>query len=174
LLETNRCLLNKIQQQSDYQDIKDLYVNEKVRKYLGGTRKEESIKASFINMLIPAIYSHYWNVREKSTNNFIGLISLDVHHDGISTEVSYQFLPQWWGAGYATEVVKEVINYAFNKLNLQEVLAETQIVNIASCKLLERVNMRFRETVQRFGAEQAIYCIKNNQISMGNNGINYF
>jgi ribosomal-protein-alanine N-acetyltransferase len=147
-------------QKDDYEDVKQLYVNEEVRKYLGGTWTEESIKASFDKMIKPTIDSIYWVVREKYTTKFVGLISLDIHHDGNSTEVSYQLLPEWWGAGYATEMVKEIIDYAFNKLNLPVVVAETQIANKASRKLLERLGMKLKETVQRFGEEQAIYCIR--------------
>ncbi|MCP1355247.1 GNAT family N-acetyltransferase [Aneurinibacillus migulanus] len=160
MLETNRCLLTKLQQ-ANYEDVKKLYVNEEVRKYLGGTLKEETIKKSFFKMVQPTIDSLYWVAREKHSNEFIGLISLDTHHDGTSTEVSYQLLPQWWGAGYATELVKEIIDYAFNQLNLPEVIAETQTANNASRRLLERLGMELVQTVQRFGEEQAIYIIKN-------------
>ncbi|GED17964.1 GNAT family N-acetyltransferase [Aneurinibacillus migulanus] len=160
MLETNRCLLTKLQQ-ANYEDVKKLYVNEEVRKYLGGTLKEETIKKSFFKMVQPTIDSLYWVAREKHSNEFIGLISLDTHHDGTSTEVSYQLLPQWWGAGYATELVKEIIDYAFNQLNLPEVIAETQTANNASRRLLERLGMELVQTVQRFGEEQAIYGIKN-------------
>ncbi|KIV58534.1 hypothetical protein AM501_03675 [Aneurinibacillus migulanus] len=160
MLETNRCLLTKLQQ-ANYEDVKKLYVNEEVRKYLGGTLKEETIKKSFFKMVQPTIDSLYWVAREKHSNEFIGLISLDTHHDGTSTEVSYQLLPQWWGAGYATELVKEIIDYAFNQLNLPEVIAETQTANNASRRLLERLGMELVQTVQRFGEEQAIYSIKN-------------
>lgn len=160
MLETNRCALLKLKK-DNYEDVKSLYVDKNVRKYLGGTWKEESIKASFAKMNQTTKDSLYFVAREKYSNNFIGIISLDNHHDGISTEVSYQLLPKWWGDGYATEVVKEIIKYAFNYLNLTEIVAETQTANKASCRLLEKLGMDLRETVQRFGEEQAIYCIKS-------------
>ena len=65
------------------------------------------------------------------------------------------------GKGYATEVVKELIGYAFEELRLAKVIAETQTANILSCKLLERVGMELEQKIQRFGAEQAIYAIYN-------------
>lgn len=100
-------------------------------------------------------------VKEKSTHTFVGLISLDTHHDGISTEVSYQILPKWWGKGIGSEVVEEVINYAFKSLNLPEVIAETQTANKPSCRLLEKLGMNLRETLLIFGEEQAVYCLTN-------------
>jgi ribosomal-protein-alanine N-acetyltransferase len=157
-LETDRCILSKLQQ-IDYEDVKKLYVNEKVRKYLGGIRDEVIIKESFYRVMKPIKGSYYWVIKEKHTNEFLGLFSLDTHHDGISKEVSYQLLPQWWGAGFATEILKAIIDYAFNTLQITEIIAETQTANEASCRLLERVGMKYKQSVQRFGAEQAIYSI---------------
>ena len=161
MLETNRCLLSYLQV-DDYDDVKLLYVNEDVRKYLGGTQNNEEIKASFTKMIHTTIESLYFIAREKYTKEFIGLISLDTHHDGISTEISYQLLPKWWGDGYATELLNEIINYAINSLKLTEIVAETQTANRASCKLLEKVGMTLRETVHRFGEVQSIYYIEYN------------
>jgi ribosomal-protein-alanine N-acetyltransferase len=158
LFETDRCLINTIKK-SDYVDIKSLYGNEKVRNYLGGIRSDNSIKEVFADMLNSGNDSYYWVVREKHTNNFIGLVSLDPHHDGVYLELSYQFLPECWGKGYATEVVRLLINYALNELKLSKVIAETQTANKSSCRLLERNGMKFERTITRFGAEQAIYSI---------------
>ncbi|WP_413306207.1 GNAT family N-acetyltransferase [Bacillus sp. 1P10SD] len=92
---------------------------------------------------------------------FIGMVSLDPHHDGIYYEVSYQLLPNWWGVGYATEVVQVVINFALNELKQPKIIAETQIANIVSCRPLEKLGMKLEGTINRFGAEQAIYSIKS-------------
>ncbi len=157
MLETERCELCLIGR-ADAADVKGLYQNEEVRKYLGGVREEESMGAVMDEMLHPEEGAFYWVVREKGTGHFIGLVSLDRHHDGEDLEISYQFLPSWWGCGYATEVVFAVIQYGLRELKCGRVVAETQTANIASCRLLERVGMRLERRVMRFGAEQAIYC----------------
>ena len=89
-----------------------------MRKFLGGIRQENSIEVLLDEMLNSSDNSIYWVIREKDTDSFMGLVSLDPHHDGIYLEISYQLLPNWWGKGYATEVVQTIINYAFNELNL--------------------------------------------------------
>ncbi|WP_087919643.1 GNAT family N-acetyltransferase [Paenibacillus donghaensis] len=50
--------------------------------------------------------------------------------------------------------------YVFNDLNLTKVIAETQMANHSSCRLLEKVGMKLEQTVIRYGAEQAIYGIE--------------
>lgn len=148
-------------QKSDYDDVKKLYTNPDVRKFLGGVRQKVSIEAALDDMLRKNDDCFYWAVRKKHTGDFMGLISLDSHHDGLHLEISYQFLPQWWGKGYATEAVQLIINYGLNELKLSKIVAETQTANISSCKLLERVGMELEQTISRFGAEQAIYSIKS-------------
>ncbi|MFF2449559.1 GNAT family N-acetyltransferase [Neobacillus sp. NPDC058068] len=160
MFETDRCFINIIQE-SDYFDVKKLYVNQEVRRYLGGIRQEDSIREVMDEMLNSSDDSFYWVVREKHADNFIGLVSLDPHHERVYMEISYQFLPNWWGSGYATEVVQVILTFALNELNLAKIVAETQTANKFSCRLLERVGMELERTISRFGAEQAIYSIRS-------------
>ncbi len=162
MIETNRCILSKIQK-TDYEDLKTLYTDERVRQFLGGIIEENIYTIKFNNMCDESNDYLYWVIRHKEGNQFVGLVSLDLHHDGITTEISYQLLPKWWGYGYATEIVQHVISYAFKKLGLIKIVAETQSANKASCRLLKRIGMDLEETVERFGAEQSIFSIRNTE-----------
>ncbi|MBU5354702.1 GNAT family N-acetyltransferase [Paenibacillus barcinonensis] len=156
-METNRCNIIKLQN-NDYHDVKLIYMNEKVRTYLGGIIPEEHTLNKFLDTLERSrTGSYYWVVRLKSNNDCIGLVSLDKHMDGQHFEISYEFLPNWWGQGYAKEVITRMLDYIFNELHLTKVIAETQTANHSSCKLLENVGMKLEQTVTRYGAEQAIY-----------------
>ncbi|AVR00380.1 GNAT family N-acetyltransferase [Oceanobacillus iheyensis] len=159
MFETERCCINFFEK-TDFADVKKLFMNEDVRKYLGGIRDEESILGSLQSMLNPSESDFFWVIREKQTDNFIGLASLDPHHDGTFLEVSYQLLPVWWRKGYATEIVHQIIHFAFNELNLNKLVAETQTANKNSCRLLEKLGMQLERKTIRFGAEQSIYSMK--------------
>ena len=161
MFESERCFINTLEAR-DYKEMKELYENQEVRKFLGGVRNENSIKEVFEEMLNSAGEgSYYWTVRDKYSNNFVGLVSLDPHHEGVHLEVSYQFLPNWWGKGFAKEVVTWIVNYALNELKQSKVLAETQTANKSSCILLEKIGMKLERKVNRFGAEQAIFSIES-------------
>lgn len=162
LLLTDRTVMKEIQN-IDLEEVKELYLHPLVRKYLGGPREEDSIAALFEGMQTSDEKSLYLVVREKGTNHFIGLVSLDPHHDGENIEISYQFLPRWWGKGYGSEIVKEVVGYAFNEMNLQKITAETQMANVYSCRLLEKTGMKLDKTITRFGETQCIYSIRLNE-----------
>lgn len=162
LLSTDRTVIKGIKE-TDGQDVQDLYLNPMVRRYLGGSRKTDAIPAIIEAMLHSDEMSLYLVVREKDTNDFIGLVSLDPHHDRKEFEISYQLLPQWWRKGFGTEIVKEILFYAFHELNLRKVIAETQTANVYSCRLLESTGMRLEKIVKRYGAEQSIYSLRANR-----------
>ena len=158
MLTTTRCVLNKLAD-TDYADVLGLYTDEEVRKHLGGKIEEKQFRAKFMDMAAAMGDLFYWVVREKESENFIGLVSLDQYHHGVNKELSYQFLPTYWGSGYATEVVAMILEYALRELKLSKVVAETQTANERSCSLLERVGMKLEEKVVRFGAEQSVFSI---------------
>ena len=155
ILETNRCVMMPFQK-TDYDEVKQLYMNQEVRRYLGGVRKEEELPLIFDEMCHTRDENH-WVVRNKDTNGLVGVISLGPHHDGSFHEISYQLLPEWWGNGYGLEAVRTILDYAFDVLHLPKVIAETQSANLPSRKLLEKAGMREEQRLIRFGAEQVIY-----------------
>lgn len=157
-LETGRCAMMPLQK-TDYQEMKQLYMNQEVRKYLGGVRTEDDFQQIFEEM-IDSREEYHWVIRTKDSKEFVGFLSLGLHHDGFSHEVSYQLLPEWWGNGYGIDAVKAVLDYAFDVLRLPKIIAETQTSNLPSRKLLERAGMREEQRLVRFGAEQIIYEIE--------------
>lgn len=164
-METSRCRLVKLNE-NDFEDVKKIYRNEEVRKYLGGAIAEEHTSNKFLDALERSEKeSKAWVVRLKSNDDFIGLVSLDNHVDGEDTEVSYELMPNSWGVGYATEVISQIIAFAFKDLSLSKLIAETQTANFASCRLLERVGMKLEKKVLRYGAEQVIYMIEKTRVN---------
>lgn len=87
----------------------------------------------------------------------IGLVELGPHKDGTDYEISYQFDPNFWGKGFASEAIQAIIRHALNESGLGRIIAETQSANSASCRLLRKQGMIEVERVERFGAEQIIF-----------------
>jgi ribosomal-protein-alanine N-acetyltransferase len=161
MIETQRCKILRLTN-DDYEDVIKLYINHLVRKYLGGAIHDEVIlQRKFEETIGQSKDYYYWVIRSITDNEFMGLVSLDNYHDGVNTEVSYQFLPHWWGKGIAEEVIRTIINFSFDDLALNKIVAETQTANIKSCRLLERLGMKLERKLHRFNAEQSLYSIEN-------------
>jgi len=54
------------------------------------------------------------------------------------TEVGYLFDAPYHGRGYATEALREVLNFGFSNMNLHKIEADVDPNNTASLRLLER------------------------------------
>ena len=69
-------------------------------------------------------------------NKRIGFVGLKVNED--KAEVSYIFDSDYTGNGYCSEVVKKLIDVAFNKLNVNKLYAYTKEDNVSSIKVLTK------------------------------------
>ncbi|WP_454265802.1 GNAT family N-acetyltransferase [Rossellomorea marisflavi] len=154
MMRTERCAIERMTGE-DIPSIRRLYEDEDVRRYLGGVRTDLDVEGL---MAVMGQQLH-WAVSDLEDGTFLGGISLSTHHNGEDTEVSYQFLTEHWGKGYAKEAVAAVLTYGFQKLELQRIVAETQVLNERSSRLLENLGMKVEEEVERFGARQAIYAL---------------
>ncbi|MDU4891421.1 MAG: GNAT family N-acetyltransferase [Clostridium sp.] len=158
-METKRCIVQNLKE-DDYDDVKLLYFSNKVREFLGGVISNERYNSNFKEMIDSKEDALYWVIRLKNTNDFIGLVSIDTHHDGVHKELSYQFLPDYWGNGYALEVIRKVLDFISRELNIKNVVSETRVENKASCRLLNSLGMKVVDKVCRFNAEQYIFSLR--------------
>jgi len=78
----------------------------------------------------------------KSTNTFVGLISLRIGNSKYKiATVWYKLFPDFWSQGYATEALKSILNFGFNEVGLHRIEAGCAIDNIGSVKVLEKSGM---------------------------------
>ncbi len=159
-METERTVLTA-PTDIDRNDIFLLKSNEQTRKHLGGPVHKKNLEEKFQVIRTSRKPEQHWIVKEKLSDEFIGLASITKYHDGIHYEISYEFLPNFWGKGYGTEIMKRIIDYGFQEVKFMELYAETQEKNAASIRLLQKVGMEHIDTIQRFGEEQVVYALCN-------------
>lgn len=61
-------------------------------------------------------------------------------------EIGYGLLESVCGLGYATEAVRGLLDWAFNTTAVDKVVAETDVNNISSIRVLEKVGMEKRKS----------------------------
>ena len=82
---------------------------------------------------------------EKSSGEFIGLggiIERDMNTD-TDFEITYSFLPDYWGRGYATELAVHFKNFAFNNTDIQSVISMIHKDNLASINVAQKNGMTY-------------------------------
>ena len=155
IINTDRCCISNLQQ-SDIEKAVRLFTEQSVRYYLGGTLSEETAVEK-LNSWVNNKKGLYLTVSLLENSIFIGIISVTDHHDGKFKEISYQFLPEFWGKGLAYESIRSILDYLKINDGIKELIAETQSRNVASCKLLEKLGFSLADTLVRFGEKQNIY-----------------
>jgi ribosomal-protein-alanine N-acetyltransferase len=160
---TLRCNLRPVAE-SDHPDLSALYGSYNVRRFLGGPLDSDRFNTKFEAILNP-MDGHQWIVRLKETEEFVGMFSLDKHHDGQDTELSYQLAEGMQGKGIGHEICKSLIDFAFNDLHLTRLVSETQTENTASVRLLAKLGINLERNVCRFGSHQSIFAFNDERFT---------
>ena len=154
---TSPCILDVIGA-VDFPQVVRLYTEPEVRTFLGGPLSRPLAELRARELTVQSDSAKAWGVRRTLTDpTLLGVMVLSTHHDLEDMEVSYLFLPEHWGHGYATGALTQILAHAFGAAGLRRVVAETQSANTASVRLLERLGFLQSRTLVRFGAEQRIY-----------------
>lgn len=86
-----------------------------------------------------------WAVEVKQTGRFAGVIGIqDIPYEMPFTparEVGWRLAFDAWGHGYATEGAQVSLDYAFEKLGWDEVVAITAVMNARSQRVMQRLGM---------------------------------
>lgn len=82
-----------------------------------------------------------------------GLIKRDSLPD---VDLGFAFLPEFWRKGYAFESASAVMAYARCPLGLSQIVAITDVDNLASGKVLEKLGMRFDRLIRLADSAQDI------------------
>jgi ribosomal-protein-alanine N-acetyltransferase len=63
---------------------------------------------------------------EKEKSEMIGLVLFLINEDG-EKELGYRFRTNFWGKGYGTETTKGMLEYYFQEMNVDKVMADVKI-----------------------------------------------
>ncbi|MBC7589268.1 MAG: GNAT family N-acetyltransferase [Chitinophagaceae bacterium] len=126
ILETERLYLRQFTL-ADAQLLVDLNGNPEVTKYLHEQPTTLNIAQQVIEQIILPQYTLYNHgrlaVHVKSNNEFIGWCGLKYLKERNKVDLGYRFFQQHWGKGYATETAQACIDYGFNNLNINHIMA---------------------------------------------------
>jgi aminoglycoside 6'-N-acetyltransferase len=91
-----------------------------------------------------------FSVEERIGGRLVGDIGLSPADDDPSViKIGYTIAPAAQGRGYATEAVRALIGYAFDRLGADVVRAYANEENVPSIRVAEKVGMRLIERVER-------------------------
>lgn len=100
-----------------------------------------------------------FGVFDKNTHQLIGgfEISNILYWPKQSATIGYWVDKKYSGQGYATEIVKNMIRWAFTNFNLVKIEAGTMTTNIASQKVLTKAGFSKEGISQSYGEINGVY-----------------
>jgi ribosomal-protein-alanine N-acetyltransferase len=114
----------------------------------------------FISHQVQHGYS-VWAVTDQRSGALVGHGGLMTLPNGQDIELDYAFARRYWGKGYATEVARAVLNYAFEVVRLEEVYALTFPENSASKRVIQKLGMTYlARNKQFYNIMMDIYTLK--------------
>ncbi len=139
-LKTNRLNLRGLEI-GDAKQLQALRGDEKVNTYIDRPKSATLLEMSRYILEIKENVKYgkwyYWAICEKNSDLLIGTLCLWNFNSGKNTaDIGYELLPSFQGKGLMAEVLKSIINFSFEKLNLYALLAFTNPENNASVALL--------------------------------------
>lgn len=139
-IETERLVLRSIDE-SHVEDILKIRSNEIVNQFVKRISPKTNYEAlDFILTIKKRVENKetfYWGISLKDQTDLIGTICLyRFSEDRTEAEVGYELLPNHHRKGIMSETLKAVLNFGFNELYLNEILAFTNKFNENSKSLL--------------------------------------
>ena len=139
-IETDRLILKPIDE-SHVDDILKIRSNEVINQYVKRIPPKTNYDAlDFILTIKKRTQNNetfYWGISQKDQPNLIGTICLwKFSDDRLQAEVGYELLPDYHRKGIMSEALTAVVDFGFNELNLQEIVAMTNKFNENSKGLL--------------------------------------
>ncbi len=101
-----------------------------------------------------------WAVVENATGIAIGGGGLLELEDGPDVEVFYHFRRASWGHGYATELARSLIAYAFDVTALPRVIGLAYPENLASQRVMTKAGMTHLGHRHAYGADLEYFTIE--------------
>ena len=143
-----------------------LWANPLVTEHIGGPREAAGIREYFTEVaadpeaILLADGDRWWSVCLRDEGEWTGPCGLppkDIEGNS-EVDLSYFFLPDAWGHGYATEAAARIAEHAFSELSLSSLIAVIDPANQRSANVAVRLGMALEKTIPRpGGAIREIY-----------------
>jgi RimJ/RimL family protein N-acetyltransferase len=153
-METSRLALRRFRP-DDLDALADVFAKPDVWRFPYGRAFTQEETAAFIDAQMTEWRDcgfGCWLAAEKATGRVIGYVGISVPHflPEIlpAVEVGWRLDPDVWGRGYASEGAAAALDEAFGALGLDQVCSAPQTENLRSCRVCDRLGMRFERVVR--------------------------
>lgn len=172
ILETERCLIRETTVK-DVEDFYRIYSDSSITQFMEPLYEDPEEERSYARDYIRQVYAFYdfgiWTVAEKVSGEVIGRAGLCYREGFEEPELGFVIAADRQGRGLATEVCSAILQYGYEELGFERILAFVQPDNEASRRVCDKLGMTDSGRVMLQGQEYVVYvwtplCSKNEKI----------
>ncbi|MBZ9622465.1 GNAT family N-acetyltransferase [Clostridium sp. FP2] len=139
---TKSLVLREITEQ-DAESIYQLLSNPEVIKYdtfelFTDIKQAEDLIESF-NDAFRQKRAIFWGISLGNLSEIIGFCKCEIENPKIRADLGYDLRPEYWNRGIMTEALDAVIDFTFNKADVNRIEASVSNENNASIRVLEKL-----------------------------------
>lgn len=145
MIETDRLILRAFRE-IDRDAFAAINGDPRVNEWLGGPIGREQSDATLdrINAQIATDGFGFWAAERKADGKLVGMIGLRRNTAGpapIALELGWRLSPDAQGTGLATEGARGALDWGFDNVDADEILAWTAATNVRSQAVMRRIGM---------------------------------
>jgi ribosomal-protein-alanine N-acetyltransferase len=169
MLETERLLLRKFTPE-DLDKLIELRSDDEVIKYLGGRtlQNPEAIEKRlrfYIDCYAKFNFGMCALIWKESSEMF-GWSGLQPLDGTTEIEVGYGMIKKFWGMGIGYECALAWLDYGFNTVGLERIVAVAAPENTGSWRIMEKCGMRYEKTEKHYGMQCVFYSISKSEYKL--------
>ena len=92
-----------------------------------------------------------WGIARKPNKNLIGSCGFTWDRETNAAEIGYELASQFWRQGIMSEALCTILRYGFERREVQFVIAEIMLENVASRRLLEKLGFQSQRILKERG-----------------------
>jgi ribosomal-protein-alanine N-acetyltransferase len=162
MLETQRLLLRKFTP-DDLETLIELRSDDEVAWGIGGERAQShEFNEQRLRFAIDCYEKFGFGMCAmiwKETGEFFGWSGLQPLQETGEIEVGYGMAKRFWRQGIGFECARAWLEFGFNKIGLERIVAVALPENKGSWRIMEKLGMRYEKTETHYGMECVFYAI---------------
>jgi [ribosomal protein S5]-alanine N-acetyltransferase len=145
ILETERLQLKPIPLEQ-LGILHSIFIDPYVREYLCDNQSFSLVQIEEMLVESQLLFAEQkfglWFIETKQEKAVIGFVGLWYFFDESQPQLVYALLPEFTKKGYATEAATKILEYSFEELDYEYLLASCDRANLDSRKLAARIGMK--------------------------------
>ncbi|MBO6517737.1 MAG: GNAT family N-acetyltransferase [Bacteroidia bacterium] len=162
MIETKRLLIRSFAL-TDVDSYAELVSDPEVMRFIGNGEPQSQMEAkNYVEECMTSFNELGWSryaVTLKDTDEFIGFCGFKKYRGEI--DLGWRYHKKYWGKGFGSEAAEAVLEYGFTHLHFPKIVCIVYTENIASIRIIEKLNMQLETQTTLNGFDALQYFLTN-------------